>query len=121
MAVILTAPIVLITVLRKAKDRQWRDIGEQSVLWASTLLLPPVAAFSVYFALWHSPRHIIRTLPRLPANRRDPLAINQDASLANLRPDSWIGAFLATLTVPHAVAIYRYNLWLRRRCGTSVS
>lgn len=135
---------VLITLVRKTIRRQWQDIVELLVLWAGALVLPPLAAFSVYFALWHGPRHIIRTLPQLPANRSDLrggrlaaslfryclytvpgtlgalllfaglIVINRDADFANLRPDTWAGAFLAALTVPHAVAIFRYDLWLQR-------
>lgn len=148
---ILAIPIVLYTVLRKAKNGHWRDIGELAVLWTGATVLPPLASFSLYFALWHSWRHIIRTLPQLPANRPDLrggrlvacllryglytlpgtlgavvlfiglLAINQDASLADLRPATWIGAFLAALTVPHAVAIFRYDLWLRTRRSQALS
>jgi Brp/Blh family beta-carotene 15,15'-monooxygenase len=41
----------------------WRaDAGETSLLWGFFLLTPPVLAIGVYFALWHSLRHVRRLL-----------------------------------------------------------
>ncbi|GGU82992.1 beta-carotene 15,15'-dioxygenase [Lentzea flava] len=132
------------TVVRKAMRRHWTEIGELVLLWAAAVVLPPLALFSVYFALWHSPRHVIRTLPELPGNRGDLsrghlfrgvlrylaytvpgtvgalaifaalLVINNDTMFVNLHPATWAGALLAALTMPHALTILRYDLWLNR-------
>jgi len=49
---------------RRAGDRgPWRvDAAETLLLWAFFLLVPPVFAVGVYFALWHSLRHVCRTV-----------------------------------------------------------
>lgn len=139
----LVAAVAMVFVIaKKAAQRQWVEIGELILLWTAAVVLPPLVAFSVYFALWHSPRHVIRTLPELPGNRHDLsgghlvrsllrylaytvpgtvgalaifavlIAVNSDASFAELHPATWAGALLAALTVPHALAILRYDLWL---------
>ena len=44
-----------------ARRRGWlRDVGETATLWAWFLLAAPVFAVGVYFALWHSLRHVGR-------------------------------------------------------------
>ncbi|GGU85461.1 hypothetical protein GCM10010178_89520 [Lentzea flava] len=134
---------LIVTVARKVMRRQRIDVFELILLWVSALVLPPLVSFPVYFALWHSPRHVLRTLPQLPASRSDlasgrvarsllryvlytvPFTIAAlalfaaliviDHSFAELRPSIWAGALLAALTMPHAVAIFRYDLWLNRR------
>jgi Brp/Blh family beta-carotene 15,15'-monooxygenase len=41
----------------------WRvDAGETALLWAYFLTVPPVLAIGLYFALWHSLRHLVRLL-----------------------------------------------------------
>jgi Brp/Blh family beta-carotene 15,15'-monooxygenase len=143
--IVLAAAVVAltVTVVRKAVRRQGVDVFELILLWVSALVLPPLASFPIYFALWHSPRHVLRTLPQLPASRSD-LAAGRVArsllryglytvpftlcalalfvalivinhSFSELRPSTWAGALLAALTMPHAVAIFRYDLWLNRR------
>lgn len=48
--------------VRAGADRRgWlRDVGETTTLWAWFLLAAPVFAVGVYFALWHSLRHVGR-------------------------------------------------------------
>ena len=48
--------------VRAGADRRgWlRDVGETAVLWAWFLLAAPVLAIGVYFAAWHSLRHVGR-------------------------------------------------------------
>lgn len=144
-AIAIAIAAAAVTIARKALRRHWLDIGELLLLWTATVVLPPLAAFSVYFALWHSPRHVIRTLPELPANRRDLtsgrlvrcvlryglytlpgtvgalaifavlVVVNNGAAFADLQAATWVGAFLAALTMPHTMAILRYDLWLSRK------
>ncbi|WP_066412305.1 Brp/Blh family beta-carotene 15,15'-dioxygenase [Halorubrum aethiopicum] len=46
-----------------ARRQGWfRDAGETAVLWAWFLLAAPVFAIGVYFAAWHSLRHVGRLL-----------------------------------------------------------
>ena len=143
-ALVVAAVAVVITIARKTAQKHWGEIGELTLLWIAAVTLPPLVAFSVYFALWHSPRHVIRTLPELPGNRRDLsrgrlvrcllrylaytmpgtvgalaifavlIAVNSDATFAELQPATWAGALLAALTIPHALTILRYDLWLDR-------
>ena len=41
----------------------WRtDAAETGLLWAFFLAVPPVLAIGLYFALWHSLRHLVRLL-----------------------------------------------------------
>lgn len=41
----------------------WRlDAAETGLLWVYFLLVPPVLAIGLYFALWHSLRHLVRLL-----------------------------------------------------------
>jgi Brp/Blh family beta-carotene 15,15'-monooxygenase len=41
--------------------RAWAlDAGEVGLLWAFFLVVPPVLAIGVYFAVWHSLRHVAR-------------------------------------------------------------
>ena len=41
----------------------WRvDAGETLLLWGYFLAVPPVLAVGLYFALWHSLRHLVRLL-----------------------------------------------------------
>jgi Brp/Blh family beta-carotene 15,15'-monooxygenase len=50
-------------VLAGADRRGWlRDAGETAILWAWFLLAAPVFAIGVYFAAWHSLRHVGRLL-----------------------------------------------------------
>ncbi|GAA0519961.1 beta-carotene 15,15'-monooxygenase, Brp/Blh family [Halorubrum aquaticum] len=50
--------------VRNGADRRgWlRDVGETGLLWAWFLLSAPVFAIGVYFAAWHSLRHVGRLL-----------------------------------------------------------
>jgi Brp/Blh family beta-carotene 15,15'-monooxygenase len=46
-----------------AARRGWRvDAAEVALLWAFFLLVPPLIAIGLYFACWHSLRHVVRLL-----------------------------------------------------------
>lgn len=47
----------------RGPTRAWvTDLTETLALWATFLLVPPVFAIGVYFAAWHSWRHVARVL-----------------------------------------------------------
>lgn len=58
---LLTA-LTLLAGLQEAGDTDaWRlDVAETALLWAFFLAVPPVLAIGLYFALWHSLRHLVR-------------------------------------------------------------
>lgn len=113
-----------------------RPAGELLLLLALVLIVPPLAAFAVYFGAWHSLRHVLRLVAADPENapmlargrtwpplRRFALlaAVPSVLSLAVLAA-LWLSsdgpvAFVATdlrvlaaLTVPHMVIV----AWLDR-------
>ena len=50
-----------------AARRGWRiDAAEVALLWAFFLLVPPLVAIGLYFACWHSLRHVARLLLLAP-------------------------------------------------------
>ena len=50
-----------------AARRGWRiDAAEVALLWAFFLLVPPLVAIGLYFACWHSLRHVVRLLLLAP-------------------------------------------------------
>ncbi|WP_050031728.1 Brp/Blh family beta-carotene 15,15'-dioxygenase [Halorubrum halophilum] len=131
-------------VRRGASRRGWlRDAGEVGVLWAWFLLAAPVFAIGVYFALWHSLRHVGRlvlvdpdaaaalgegdTRRALGRFARDaaPLTLGGFVALAGVgiaapagiaAPGDLLAASLvgiAALTLPHVVV----TAWLDRRQG----
>lgn len=55
-----TAVLVLAAGARLAHQRRWREAGELAVLVACFTLVTPLAAFGVYFGLWHAGRHTSR-------------------------------------------------------------
>lgn len=141
--VALGAALASLTVLavvrgycRVGATTAWRvDAAEMSLLWAFFLVVPPLLAVGVYFALWHSLRHVARLLSldrrtraALSAGRvlaalgrfaRDatPLTLAALALLGGLwlvvpvtptRPGEATGlslAFVAVLTLPHVAVV----------------
>jgi len=127
-----------------ASRRGWlRDVGEAAVLWAWFLLAAPVFAVGVYFALWHSLRHVGRLVlvdtdaaaalaegdgrRALARFARDaaPLTLGGFVALVGVglaapagvaAPGDLLAASLvgiAALTLPHVVV----TAWLDRRQG----
>ncbi|GAB3707667.1 Brp/Blh family beta-carotene 15,15'-dioxygenase [Halorubrum pallidum] len=90
-----------------ASRRGWlRDAGEVTVLWAWFLLAAPVVAIGVYFALWHSLRHVGRLVLLDPAAERAIEIGNLRGALARFARDAaplTLGGFLVVAAVGLAV------------------
>ncbi|MGY2065697.1 beta-carotene 15,15'-dioxygenase, Brp/Blh family [Blastococcus sp. SYSU DS0619] len=71
-AVLTGAGGVLAIVL--ARRHRWLEVGETVLVAAVALVVPPLAAFGVYFGAWHSVRHVARVVAEDPANGSDLVA-----------------------------------------------
>ncbi|MGY1831283.1 beta-carotene 15,15'-dioxygenase, Brp/Blh family [Geodermatophilus sp. SYSU D01180] len=139
---------VLVTVLPAAAalgaERllagRWLEAAEVAVLLVLVLVVPPFAAFGVWFGCWHAVRHVARLVAADPANADDlargrlrgPLrrfaaaaalpTLAVLAVLALLWPAAggWRGSLatalpvLAALTLPHALVVARLDRTARR-------
>lgn len=123
-------------VTDSASRDAWRlDAGESLLLWAFFLTVPPLVAIGLYFALWHSVRHLARLAaldpslsPALRCGRALPvaLALGRDAlpltlgavvvlSVLAAAVPAGVGnvdavasvylVLLAVLTLPHVVVV----------------
>ena len=72
LGVVLPATAVLAGTLLGA--RRWLDAAELGVLTALVLVVPPLAAFGVWFGCWHAVRHVARVGAEDPGNRADLVA-----------------------------------------------
>ncbi|MFF5074805.1 Brp/Blh family beta-carotene 15,15'-dioxygenase [Micromonospora olivasterospora] len=135
-ALVLTVSAMALTAVQHARGRRVRDLVELGLLAAVFAIVPPALAFGVYFAAWHSLRHIARLLCADPANtaylragrlgpplRRFALhaaaptaavlvsfaLLAHHTGTAGVLPAAF--ALLAALTVPHTVVV----AWLDRR------
>ncbi|HYX97532.1 MAG TPA: Brp/Blh family beta-carotene 15,15'-dioxygenase [Geodermatophilus sp.] len=72
LGVVLAATAVLAGTLLGA--RRWLDAAELGVLTALVLVVPPLAAFGVWFGCWHAVRHVARVVAEDPGNRDDLVA-----------------------------------------------
>jgi beta-carotene 15,15'-dioxygenase len=61
----------LVAVVDALRRRRNRDAAEIAVLLALFAVVPPIAAFGVYFGGWHALRHTARLLAADPANADD--------------------------------------------------
>ncbi|WP_256418356.1 Brp/Blh family beta-carotene 15,15'-dioxygenase [Halorubrum laminariae] len=90
-----------------ADRRGWlRDAGEVALLWAWFLLAAPVFAIGVYFALWHSLRHVSRLVLLDPAAAGAVAAGDLRGALARFARDAaplTLGGFLVVAAVGLAV------------------
>ncbi len=106
-------PAALLTTAKHLLARQWSGAAEILLLVAVATSASPLITFAVYFAFWHSPRHLIEVRPT-----RQSLAATSVATALtlvgafvvwwSLRPsfDSAVQVVfigLAALTVPHLV------------------
>ena len=56
-----TALTLVVGARAEMSRRAWRlDVGETLLLWLFFATVPPVLAIGVYFAVWHSLRHVAR-------------------------------------------------------------
>ncbi len=91
--------------------RRWSQVGELLSLVLLMGLVDPLAAFGVYFALWHSARHILRLI-MLPG------PVGGPAATAGTRDDLRRGAvrYLRAAAVPSGVAVaLLVAIWMSRR------
>ena len=72
LGVVLPATAVLAVTLLGAG--RWLDAAELGVLTALVLVVPPLAAFGVWFGCWHAGRHVARVVAEDPGNRADLVA-----------------------------------------------
>ncbi|MFD2094064.1 Brp/Blh family beta-carotene 15,15'-dioxygenase [Blastococcus deserti] len=69
-SVVLVASVGAAAVLAatRARRRRWLEAVDVAVLTALAVVVPPLAAFGVYFGAWHSLRHVARVVAEDPAN-----------------------------------------------------
>ncbi|WP_158550746.1 Brp/Blh family beta-carotene 15,15'-dioxygenase [Geodermatophilus sp. TF02-6] len=129
-------PAAAVLAARLVGGRRWVEAAELVLLACLGLVVPPLAAFGVYFGCWHSVRHVARVVAEDPAGAGDlaagrlgrPLrrfavqaALPTAAVLAVLAllwsaADGWPSfvatdlPVLAAVTVPHALVV----AWLDR-------
>lgn len=60
--VIATALLVVAAAAQLAHRRRWRELTELAAVVACFTLVTPLAAFGVYFGLWHAGRHTSRMI-----------------------------------------------------------
>ncbi|WP_170149223.1 Brp/Blh family beta-carotene 15,15'-dioxygenase [Geodermatophilus normandii] len=137
LAVVLPAAAAL--AAERLLSGRWLEAAEVAVLLVLVLVVPPLAAFGVWFGCWHAVRHVARVLAADPAGDADPAAGRLAAplrrfALAAALPtaavlavlawvwsaaDGWRGflaaglPLLAALTLPHALVV----AWLDRAEG----
>ncbi len=115
----------LLCAAHAASSTQWLTAAEIAALALLAFLAPPLLAFSVFFCVMHSARHVLRALsamPDVPAARMCALTLPPMlgtlalaalgwALLADRSPDTrllqllFVG--LAALTVPHMALVER--------------
>lgn len=123
----LAAPWLAATILLAVAQAKTSRVAacEWAALAALAVGSPPLATFSVYFCLMHSPRHILKTMTGLPATElRQALALALWPTLAVLVAAGLLGRLtrdmpaeagvmqivfvgLAALTLPHMLLLER--------------
>ncbi len=128
---LVTVLLALVVVARLLTMRRLRPATELLVLVALGLLVTPLLAFAVYFALWHALRHTARlaqddsgaldarSLLRIAGAGLPALVLTGTIVAAALivagglgEPGPWLWVTLALvwgLTVPHTAVVSRFN------------
>ena len=133
---VVVLPAAAALALSHLLETRWPEAAEVGVLTVLVLVVPPLAAFGVWFGCWHSVRHVARVVAEDPASAADlaagrlaaPLrrfavaaALPTGAVLTVLAllwsaADGWRGLVAtvlplpAALTLPHALVL----AWLDR-------
>jgi Brp/Blh family beta-carotene 15,15'-monooxygenase len=102
-AVLTAAAAVLAALL--ACRRRWLEAGEVALVLAVVLVVPPLAAFGVYFGAWHSLRHVARVMAEDPVNGPD-LAAGRLA--APLRRFAWAAGVPTVAVLVVLVALWSW-------------
>jgi Brp/Blh family beta-carotene 15,15'-monooxygenase len=124
--------LVLAAIARMQSD--WLSGLEIAALGLLATLAPPLVAFTVFFCIMHSARHILRTmnyfdqlsLPRMVFTAATPTLVTVILSVAawnsfgdtaiDVRVSQLVFVGLAALTVPHMALVERVRLsgWIRK-------
>lgn len=85
-------------------ERRFRAAAELALVTLTMTVVPPLAAFAVYFGCWHSVRHVVRLLATDPAN---------EADLRRGRRAGPLLRFLRSAALPTAVSLLALGaLWV---------
>ncbi|HET9692552.1 MAG TPA: beta-carotene 15,15'-dioxygenase, Brp/Blh family, partial [Acidimicrobiales bacterium] len=88
--------------------------AELALVTLTMAVLPPLAAFGCYFALWHAPRHVARLLaaePRGLGRRADGLPVPARGRPGDLVRAAWLPAAAAFAGLGAAWALLPSPLW----------
>ncbi|GAA3726468.1 hypothetical protein GCM10022225_04480 [Plantactinospora mayteni] len=110
-ALLLTALAITVTALRDLARGRRGDVAQLGVLTAVFVVVPPTCAFGVYFAAWHSLRHVARLLAADPANA----ACLREGRLA---PALWRFARQAALPTGIVLVSFALLVWYAGPAGT---
>lgn len=107
-ALVLAAPGLAWQLLsvRDTSTSRWRARVEVGVLVSWFVAAPPVLAFTVYFCVWHSVRHALRSIGRIDAERPARAAATYVAWVIGPTIATWVGAAAVwvTLSGPDSLA-----------------
>ena len=54
--------LALLYILASVSTMRWRYICESALLMTMLIMLPPLLSFTLYFCIWHTPRHYMHAL-----------------------------------------------------------
>jgi beta-carotene 15,15'-dioxygenase len=107
------SPLGVLVAAWHARQRQWLAVAELVAIAALGVVASPLVSFSVYFALWHSPRHLLASnvtrntlFPMFAATIATIVAAGAFWAIAEPTVETAVRVVfigLAALTVPHLV------------------
>jgi Brp/Blh family beta-carotene 15,15'-monooxygenase len=101
----------MITALRR---RDWAVAGELGLLALLVAVLPPLAAFGLYFGLWHAPRHIARLVDLGRPAGTGPWLATPPSGRTTWRAlirAAWLPTLIAYISLAGAWALLPSHLW----------